>query len=98
MEECDSIAGGMCSRSSYPRAVQTEPLAVAAMMRDVNRRMNAQDQMFELVDVTRVEPRGGYRLALTFSDGTEGERDFAELIAEGGEMVEPLRDQVFFAR
>lgn len=60
--------------------------------------MNAQDQMFELIDVVRVEPRGDYRLALAFSDGTEGERDFAELIAAGGEMVEPLRESAFFAR
>jgi Protein of unknown function (DUF2442) len=60
--------------------------------------MNAQEQMFELVDVIRVEPRGGYRLGVVFSDGTEGERDFSDLIAEGGEMVEPLRDLKFFDR
>ena len=60
--------------------------------------MNSQERMFELIDVVRVEPRGGYRLALVFSDGSEGERDFADLIAEGGEMVEPLRDVAFFAR
>jgi hypothetical protein len=35
---------------------------------------------------------------VAFSDGSEGERDFADLIAEGGEMVEPLRDVAFFAR
>jgi Protein of unknown function (DUF2442) len=55
-------------------------------------------QMFELVDVIRVEPHGGYRLGVVFSDGTEGERDFSDLIAEGGEMVEPLRHPVFFSR
>ena len=60
--------------------------------------MNAQEQMFELVDVIRVEPRGGYRLGVVFSDGTEGERDFSDLIAADGEMVEPLRDPVFFSR
>lgn len=60
--------------------------------------MNAQEPMFELIDVVRVEPRGGYRLAVAFSDGIEGERDFSDLIAEGGEMVEPLRDPAFFAR
>jgi hypothetical protein len=60
--------------------------------------MNAPKQMFESVDVTRVEPRGGFRLALAFSDGTEGERDFADMVAEGGEMVEPLRDPAFFTR
>lgn len=60
--------------------------------------MNAQEPKLELIDVVRVEPRGGYRLAFVFSDGTQGERDFADLIAEGGEMVEPLRDPAFFAR
>ena len=60
--------------------------------------MNMQDRMFELVDVTEVKPRGGYRLTVKFSDGTEGEHDFADLIAEGGEMVEPLRDPAIFAR
>jgi Protein of unknown function (DUF2442) len=60
--------------------------------------MNAQEQMFELVDVIRVEPHGNYRLGVVFSDGTEGERDFSDLIAAGGEMVEPLRDPVFFSR
>ena len=60
--------------------------------------MNTQAPMFELIDVLRVEPRDGYRLAFAFSDGTEGERDFADLIAAGGEMVEPLRDPAFFTR
>ena len=60
--------------------------------------MNAPEQLFELVDVVRVQPEGRYRLALAFSDGTEGERDFADMIAEGGEMVEPLRDPAFFNR
>ena len=60
--------------------------------------MNTQEHMIELIDVVRVEPCGGHRLALAFSDGTEGERDFSSMIAEGGEMVEPLRDPAFFAR
>jgi len=60
--------------------------------------MNAQEQTFELVDVVRAEPRGGHRVWVAFSDGTEGERDFADLIAEGGEMVEPLSGPAFFAR
>lgn len=60
--------------------------------------MNANEPMFDLVDVVRVEPRGGHKLALVFSDGAEGERDFSDMIAEGGEMVEPLRDPEFFTR
>jgi hypothetical protein len=53
---------------------------------------------YEFVDVVGAEPRGGYRLMVHFSNGEEGERDFAELIAEGGPMVEPLRDPAYFAR
>ena len=53
--------------------------------------------MIEIVHVVKVEKLGGYRLRLRFSDGTEGEHDFADVIAEGGEMVEPLRDPAFFS-
>jgi Protein of unknown function (DUF2442) len=54
--------------------------------------------MIEIVHVVKVEKLGGYRLRLRFSPGAEGERDFADIIAEGGEMVEPLRDPAFLAR
>ncbi|MGB8366476.1 MAG: DUF2442 domain-containing protein [Rhizomicrobium sp.] len=54
--------------------------------------------MIEIVKVVRVEPLGGYRLRIWFSNGAEGTRDFAEIIAEGGAMVAPLRDEIFFAR
>ena len=53
---------------------------------------------YDDVDVIRAEPRGGYRLFLRFSNEAEGEWDFGDLVAEGGEMVEPLRDPAFFAR
>jgi hypothetical protein len=54
--------------------------------------------MFQIVKVAEVEPVSGYRLRLVFSDGSAGEHDFAELIGEGGPMVEPLKDPAFFAR
>lgn len=54
--------------------------------------------MIEIVHVTKVEKLGGFRLRLTFSDGTVGERDFSDLVAETGEMIEPLRDPAFFNR
>jgi len=54
--------------------------------------------MIEIVHMVKVEKLGGYRLRVRFSDGTEGERDFADIVAEGGEMVEPLRNPIFFAR
>jgi hypothetical protein len=54
--------------------------------------------MIEIVKVVKVEPLGGHRLRLRFSDGAEGERDFSDVVGEGGPMVEPLRDSKFFAR
>jgi len=54
--------------------------------------------MIELVKIIRVEKLGEYRLRLLFSNGTEGVRDFSDIIAEGGLMVEPLKDAHFFAR
>jgi hypothetical protein len=53
---------------------------------------------YEMVDVIDVEPRGAHKLFVRFSNGTEGEHDFGPMIEEGGPMVEPLRDPVFFAR
>ncbi len=54
--------------------------------------------MIELVKITGLERLGGFRVRLRFSDETEGERDFSDIVAEGGPMVEPLRDTDFFAR
>ncbi len=52
----------------------------------------------EMVDVRRVKALGEYRLWLRFSDGSEGARDFSDMIARGGPMVEPLKDTAYFAR
>ena len=54
--------------------------------------------MIEIVKIVKVDKLGGYRLRLEFSDGTEGERDFSDIVAAGGPMIEPLRDPAFFAR
>jgi hypothetical protein len=54
--------------------------------------------MIDLVKIVMVEKLGGFRLRLRFSDGTEGERDFSDIISAGGPMVEPLRDPAFFSR
>jgi len=53
--------------------------------------------MAALSDVTRVEVLGGYRLRLTFADGTVGEVDLAYL-AGRGPVFEPLRDPEYFAQ
>ncbi len=50
-----------------------------------------------LSDVTKVEPRRGYRLWLQFQDGVEGEVDFEPLLDFRG-VFAPLRDPAYFAR
>ena len=52
--------------------------------------------MINIVKVVKLNPLDGYRLWVRFSDGTEGVRDYSDMIAEGGPMVEPLRDQSYF--
>ena len=54
--------------------------------------------MIEIVKIVKLEKLGDLRLRLRFSDGSEGERDFADIVGEGGPMVEPLRDVEFFNR
>ena len=47
-----------------------------------------------MITVRRVEPLGGYRLRLTFSDGLVGE---VEVDPRGrGPMFDPLVDQAYF--
>jgi hypothetical protein len=50
----------------------------------------------QLVDVTRVEVIGRYRLRLTFADGTIGDVDFRGREWRG--VFQPLNDPVEFAR
>jgi Protein of unknown function (DUF2442) len=54
--------------------------------------------MIDIIDVTEVRPLGDYRLFVRFSDGTCGEHDFTNLIAEPSAMTAPLRDPATFAR
>jgi hypothetical protein len=57
-------------------------------------------QMNELpmVDVLRLKALDGHRLWVRFSDGSEGVRDFSDILARGGPMVEPLKAPDYFAR
>jgi hypothetical protein len=52
--------------------------------------------MINFVKVVQLKPQDGYRLWVRFSDGTEGVRDYTDMIEEGGPMVEPLRDKAVF--
>jgi len=47
-------------------------------------------------DITSVRPASGYRLELSFADGTHGEVDVSSLISFHG-IFEPLRDPAEFA-
>ncbi len=44
--------------------------------------------MIEYVTVGKVKALDGFRLWLRLSDGTEGVRDFADLLEAGGEVIE----------
>ena len=45
-----------------------------------------------------MRPLDGHRLWLRFTDGSEGVHDFAALVSEPDPMLEPLRDEAYFAR
>lgn len=51
-----------------------------------------------MVDVLRLRALDGHRLWVRFTDGSEGVRDFSDLLADGGPMVEPLKAPEYFAR
>jgi hypothetical protein len=51
------------------------------------------------IKVRTAKPLGGYRLAIEFSDGATGVRDFQKFIADKtGPLAEPLKDPAYFAR
>jgi Protein of unknown function (DUF2442) len=51
-----------------------------------------------LSKVTELEKLGGFRLRVRFNDGSEGVHDFTSMVHEPGPMLEPLRDEIYFAR
>jgi hypothetical protein len=51
-----------------------------------------------LTKVTHLERLGGIQLRLRFNDGMEGVHDFAPLVHEPGPLLEPLREEPYFAR
>lgn len=54
--------------------------------------------MIEIIKVTEARALDDRRLWVRFSNGREGVRDFADILSEGGVMVEPLRDPAMFRR
>jgi hypothetical protein len=57
-----------------------------------------QTNEFPMVDVLRLRALDGHRLWVHFSDGSEGVRDFSDILVTGGPMVDPLRAPDYFAR
>ncbi len=57
-----------------------------------------QTNEWPMVDVLRLRALDGHRLWLRFTDGSEGVRDFSDILAQGGPMVEPLKAAEYFAR
>ena len=53
---------------------------------------------FPMVDVLRARALPGHKLWFRFTDASEGTYDLAEMVAAGGEMVEPLKAPEYFAR
>jgi hypothetical protein len=51
-----------------------------------------------LTKVMSLERLGGFRLRVRFSDGSEGTHDFVGMVNEPGPMLEPLRNEAYFAR
>jgi hypothetical protein len=51
-----------------------------------------------IAKVTRLEKLGGFRLRVSFNDGSAGVHDFSALVEEPGSLLEPLRDEAYFAR
>jgi hypothetical protein len=51
-----------------------------------------------LTKVTHLERIGAFRLRVRFSDASEGEHDFSTMVNDPGTMLEPLRDESYFAR
>jgi hypothetical protein len=51
-----------------------------------------------LTRVAHLERLGGFRLRVRFNDGKEGVHDFTSMVHEPGLMLEPLRDDRYFAR
>jgi hypothetical protein len=51
-----------------------------------------------LTKVTSIVRLGGFRLRITFNDGSEGVHDFSSMVQEPGPVLIPLRDEAYFAR
>jgi hypothetical protein len=61
-------------------------------------RITMAETEFPMVDVLKLKPLGERKLWLRFTDGCEGVYDLSDFVESGGPMVEPLREDGYFAR
>lgn len=54
--------------------------------------------MIEMIKVVETRALDDRCLWVRFSNGRQGTRDFSDILAEGGAVVEPLRDPAMFRR
>ncbi len=54
--------------------------------------------MAQTVKVTSIRAAVPFRLVVTFSDGSHGTFDAAQMLGERGEGTEPLRERSFFGK
>lgn len=52
----------------------------------------------EYVDVLAIKAMPNFHAWMQFSNGREGIRDFRPMLSEGGEMIEPLKDEALFSK
>jgi hypothetical protein len=71
-------------------------MRIGAVPAPASNRRGSQASM--LTKVAHLEKLGDFRLRARFNDGSEGEHDFAAMVSEPGPMLEPLRNQAYFAR
>jgi hypothetical protein len=55
-------------------------------------------KMIEYVTVEKLKALDGFQLWMRFSDGSEGVRNFVDILAEGGDVIEPIKDEAMFRR
>ena len=54
--------------------------------------------MIDIIKTLSVDPVGGYRLQVRFSNGREGICDLSGMVGQDRPMLKPLADPEFFAR
>jgi hypothetical protein len=63
----------------------------------LNRWIELQE-LIKMIKLIEARHQGNFRVALTFSDGSEGIFHGLDLLKRSGPLLEPLRDETYFKR